>query len=323
MNHIAFSQIITDLPDEIIEAAAAPSYGKPVLRYSLTAIAAGIVLLIAAAVYPKLRMQMPEVNEPPVITAETTVPVTTGSVPTATTFTQTVLTAAPATASAAETVYTVTVTEPVQTAATVTAIVYTTAETAPAETTAEQPETAPPDTGEPAAEPTQTELSAGTTASVQPQTEVLTVSDTLATEQQTVTVPVWKGRIAEASAYTAQTPADCQFSLCPQDVSDWYRMKYGIPADYDLTQHSCLLIEIRTGYTRMAVHGGELTADGLTLYIDRLDQYAENAYIRCSIPVPDGFTLLPEDCRAEYLTAENEAEYLENRIKQPTISIKK
>ena len=303
MNPEQFILIMNNLPDAVIDSANAPVIRqKRKAVFMIPAAAACFLVLIAAAVYPKLQPQKPEVAEPPVIAAETTVPVTTGSEQPVTTGTQSVIT-------------------DVQTTAAVTVTVYTTAVTAPAETTAEQPETE-----EPGTEPPQTEPPADTTLPLQNQTAVIswqTTPDTLATEPQAVTVPVWKGRIAEASAYTEQTPPECQFSICPQDVSDWNRMKYGIPADYDLTQHPCLLIEIRTGYTRMAVHGGELTADGLTLYIDRLDQYAENAYIRCAIPVPDGFTLLPENCRAEYLNAENEAEYLENRIEQPTITIKK
>ena len=73
MNASAFSELLTDISDEYIVSAANPRI-RSVHRYQVTAIAAGIVLLIAAAVYPKLRSQMPEVTEPPaaIITTETT-----------------------------------------------------------------------------------------------------------------------------------------------------------------------------------------------------------------------------------------------------------
>ena len=300
-------ELMNTLPDDMIVKAVHAEYrSRPKLIRFLPAIAACLVIGIFAAVYPKLRMQMPEVTEPPVMTAVTTAAVTTGAEQTSGTLTE-----------SAKVQTTEACTSLTQTQTTAANTVYTTAVTAPEETAVQPTETAPPDTEALTTEPARTERPAETTVFIQTTVEART------TEPQPVTIPIWKARIAEASAYPEQTLPECQFSICPQDVSDWNRLKYGIPADYDLTQHACLLIEIRTGHMRMAVHSGELTEDGLTLYIDRLDQYAENAYIRCAIPVPDGFTLLPEDCRAEYLVAENEAEYLENRIEQPTITIKK
>ncbi|MBR3043290.1 MAG: hypothetical protein IKI45_02270 [Oscillospiraceae bacterium] len=73
MNPITFSEILTDIPDSFIESAAEP-HSKPIRWYRISATAACIVLLIAAAVYPKLRMQAPEITEPPAatVTTETT-----------------------------------------------------------------------------------------------------------------------------------------------------------------------------------------------------------------------------------------------------------
>ena len=74
MNPITFSEILTDIPDSFIESAAEP-HSKPICWYQISAAAACIVLLIAVAVYPKLRMQTPEITEPPAatVTTETTV----------------------------------------------------------------------------------------------------------------------------------------------------------------------------------------------------------------------------------------------------------
>ncbi len=125
MNPSAFSELLTDISDEYIVSAANP-HSKPIRWYQISAIAAGIVLLIAAAVYPKLRMQMPEVTEPPVMTAVTTAAVTTESEQTTGTLTEfakvqttearTSLTRIQTTATI--TVYTTAVTVPPQTAPT-------------------------------------------------------------------------------------------------------------------------------------------------------------------------------------------------------------
>ena len=73
MNANLFSELLTDISDEYIVSAANP-HSKPIRWYQISAAAACIVLLIAAAIYPKLRMQAPEITEPPAatVTAETT-----------------------------------------------------------------------------------------------------------------------------------------------------------------------------------------------------------------------------------------------------------
>ncbi|MCQ2434598.1 MAG: hypothetical protein MJ062_05120 [Oscillospiraceae bacterium] len=77
MNPTTFSELLTDISDEYIVSAANP-HSKPIRWYQVSAIAACIVLLISAAIYPKLRIQTPEITEPPesveeVITTMTTV----------------------------------------------------------------------------------------------------------------------------------------------------------------------------------------------------------------------------------------------------------
>lgn len=67
MNPLKFSEIISDLPDEMIESAAEPRR-KSFPYHILTAAAAGIIMVIAAAIYPKLRMQIPPVTAPPAVT---------------------------------------------------------------------------------------------------------------------------------------------------------------------------------------------------------------------------------------------------------------
>ncbi len=333
MNAVTFSQILTDLPDEILEQAAKPSYGKPVLRYSLPAIAAGIVLLIAAAVYPKLRTELPAVTEPPVQTAVTTAAVTSEAAQTLTTGTYTAVTNA--LTSAASTQAAGTQTDAAQTAA-ATVTVYTTAVTAQQETTARQTETAapaavtetaPPHTAPatPTTESCDVPASEGTDSSpgiidesVRPAAET-----TVQTASLRETVPFWQNiRSVPTSAYM-ETYLNASFRLCPQDANDRLRSLYGIPDDYDLTQHRCLLVNIDSGYTSAAVLGGEMTPDGFVLKVAFLDQYPNQAGVAGAIPLPDAFTLDPEQCRLESVIVKDETEFREMiaKTEPPTIEV--
>ena len=318
MNPSAFSELLTDISDEYIVSAASP-HVKSIHWYQVTAIAAGIVLLIAAAVYPKLRMQVPEVTEPPV-TAVTTAAVTTVSEQT----TGTLTASAKVQTTEARTSLTRT-----QTTATITA--YTTAVTSPEETAVQPTETAPPDTEAPATEPAQTERSAETIVPKQTETAVSTglssaqtTAGTTAAETQPVTVPVWRGSLFPASAPSdvSEIKISCRFQLCSSDISDRKRREYGIPQNYDLRKHQCLLIEIQSGYTAVAVLGGELTPEGLVLNVAFLDQNPDIASVNCAVPLPDDFTVDPKNCRVETVILTDSEEFQEMRVENPVIEIK-
>ena len=130
MNPKSFLGLMSDISDEYIASAANP-HSKSIRWYQVSAIAACIVLLTAIAIYPKLRMQMPEVTEPPAVVTESTAPVTFPAEPAVTTGTAAV--SATARTTKAKTVLT-------QTTAAVT--VYTTAVTEHAKTDAPSVETA-------------------------------------------------------------------------------------------------------------------------------------------------------------------------------------
>ncbi len=75
MNPEQFILMMNDLPDSVIDSANSPVVRpKHKIGYMIPAVAACFIALIAAAVYPKLRMQTPEITEPPaaIVTAETT-----------------------------------------------------------------------------------------------------------------------------------------------------------------------------------------------------------------------------------------------------------
>ena len=317
MNPSAFSELLTDISDEYIVSAASP-HVKSIHWYQVTAIAAGIVLLLAAAVYPKLRMQMPEVTEPPVMTAVTTAAGTTVSEQTTGTL-----------AASAKVQTTEARTSLTRTQTTATVNVDTTAVTTPEETAVQPTETAPPDTDAPATEPVQTECSAETTVPKQTETAVSTglssaqtTAGTTAAETQPVTVPVWRGSLFPPGVPSDVSEISCSFQLCSSDISDRKRKEYGIPQNYDLRKHQCLLIEIQSGYTAVAVLGGELTPEGLVLNVAFLNQNPDIARVNCAIPLPDDFTVDPKNCRVETVILTGSEEFQEMRVENPVIEIK-
>lgn len=75
MNPEQFILMMNDLPDSVIDSANSPVVRpKHKIGYMIPAVAACFIALISAAVYPKLRIQTPEITEPPaaIVTAETT-----------------------------------------------------------------------------------------------------------------------------------------------------------------------------------------------------------------------------------------------------------
>ena len=75
MNPEQFILMMNDLPDAVIDSANSPVVKQNHnIWYMIPAVAACFIALIAAAVYPKLRSQTPEITEPPaeIITTETT-----------------------------------------------------------------------------------------------------------------------------------------------------------------------------------------------------------------------------------------------------------
>ena len=307
MNATVFSELLTDISDEYIVSAAKPHI-RSVHWYQVTAIAAGIVLLIAAAVYPKLRMQMPEVTEPPA-TAETTAAVTTAFGQMMQSVTRTSVQSVTANA---------------QTTAAVTVTVYTTAVTTPAETE-------PPETDAPVNEPPQT---AATTArqaeTAPPETKPEIIPETLPQTKvpaqalqltEPLKAPVWKGiAVREESESPSEPNIDCRFGICPDDANDRLCAEYGIPPEYDLTQHQCLLIDIVSGCQTAAVIAGDASPNGLTLIVAYLNQPSGLCVFRYAVPLPDHFTADPESCRVQYIGSADETEFQMMLTDSPTVN---
>lgn len=81
MNDTDLLAMLDAIPDEFILSAAKPQKRPVHLRYGISALAACLLLVLAAAVYPKLRAQSPPVSPPPAETTITTTPTETTATP--------------------------------------------------------------------------------------------------------------------------------------------------------------------------------------------------------------------------------------------------
>ncbi|MBR5363681.1 MAG: hypothetical protein IK134_10220 [Oscillospiraceae bacterium] len=315
MNAENFMDLLNTLPDDMIVSAVHAEYQRRTLPvWLMPAAAACLIIGIAVAVYPKLRMQKPPVAEPVISVTETTVAQMTTNIQTQTDAPETKTTAQTANTmtQAATDSRTSAVTEPV---------------TQPAET--EMPKT------EPVTQPTTPEPHTETVPPVVttvPDNQDATEPESTHTEHQVEmveAVQVWQGEMTRpemASDPESEPQIRCIFSIfnrsepdMDMNMIDDIKNQYGIPENYDLTKNQCLLIRLETEYADTAVTGGTLTADGLVLYVACRNQKEPLTDIYCAAPLPEGITVEPENCRAEYQIYENESE--KPKVKNPLIQI--
>lgn len=290
MNPKSFLGMMSDISDEYIVSAANP-HSKPIRWYQVSAIAACIVLLMAAAIYPKLRIQTPEIAVPPESVAE--VITTTTSVP-----------------ESAEHSETQTATSPIQTTFnSVTATVNTTASGVNSATVTETAASVQTDVPT-ATNPAQTDAAVVTDP---PKTDA-PITQTAVTIETTdspdipviIEIPLWKG-IVEYPERVSESHLYSRFSLSTGDMDAWMRTLYGIPQDYDLTQNRCLLIDIDTFYSNAVIIDCQPTPNGLTLIVAYLEDGTKlNKTIHYAMPIPDNMTLEPDNCNANYLEMTDE-----------------
>ena len=315
MNAENFMDLLNTLPDDMIVSAVHAKYQRRALPvWLMPAAAACLIIGIAAAVYPKLRIQKPPVIEPAVSVTETTGTQMTTDIRT--------LTDAPETKPTAHTESAVT------------------AGSTAAEAEIKHTETVPPDsqpvTQQTAAEiqdipdrtqqtetHTETEPPVLTTAPTTP-TETISETRTVIQIEAPEAVPVWQGeemRPESASDPMSAPQIRCRFRLTAPDtdMDSGIRRQYGIPADFDLTKTQCLLIQVETEYADTAVTGGTLSADGLVLHVACRNQKTPLTDICYTVPLPEGITVEPENCRAEYQIYEDDTG--KPQIDQPMIQI--
>lgn len=292
MNPTTFLGMMSDISDEYIVSAANP-HSKSIHWYQVSAIAACIVLLISAAIYPKLRMQTPEITEPPaaIVTTETTAQ-----------------TAAETTTMTVYATYTTAVRQDATHQTTAATVSQTVTETVTDAFT----------------DPVETQTDS--VSELQPQTEPTMIStaitETVQQQSETMTVPLWKGSVSSPSEILLNEPQNfnCLFRRFPFEQPDPFfeipsrydrlREEFSIPQDFDLTQEPLLDITIITGYKDTAITGCHYTQNGLKLTVSYLKTNEISEYtVRYAIPLPENLTVEPENCTVEYVALTDESEY--------------
>ena len=289
MNPEQFILMMNDLPDSVIDSANSPVVRpKHKIGYMIPAVAACFIALISAAVYPKLRIQAPEITEPPAAIATTAATVQSTAETTAMTSHTTAVsrtTARSATGTTAIPVLTETMTvmdtepDPVQT-----------------DIRTESRQEAEPSTETSAVtESVQQEISESTT---------LTIPD----EPHTETVPIWIGR----SFYQETAPKPhmkCRFDFFWENgikeetafTKQRIFAEYGIPEDIELTDYRLAFFGILSGYRNTTLTGGELSEDELVLHISYSEEPSYvNEIIPFAVLIPEGYVTEAENCHAEY-----------------------
>ncbi|MBR6718598.1 MAG: hypothetical protein IKI77_09700 [Oscillospiraceae bacterium] len=296
MNTIELSELLNELPDEmIVTAVRGASRRRIMLIRTLPAIAACLVIGLTAAIYPKLRTQTPEITEPPAAI---------------------VTTAATVRSTAETTAETTAVTSPT------TAVSRTTARSATGAT--EIPvltETVAVTDTEP--DPVQTDIRTESRQETEPAIVTTVMTETEPQHSETLTVPLWKGdTLCSASEIIIDEEPNfsCLFRRLPFEQPDPFfaltgqyeilREEFSIPQDFDLTQEPLLDITIITGYRDTAVTGCRYTQNGLKLTISYLKTNEVSEYtVRYAIPLPENLTVEPQNCTAEYVAVTDKSEY--------------
>ncbi len=292
MNPKSFLGMMSDISDEYIVSAANP-HSKSIHWYQVSAIAACIVLLISAAIYPKLRIQTPEITEPPaaIVTTETTAQ-----------------TAAETTTMTVYATYTTAVRQDATHQTTAATVSQTVTETVTDAFT----------------DPVETQTDS--VSELQPQTEPTMIStaitETVQQQPETMTVPLWKGSVSSPSELIIDEEPNfsCLFRSFPFEQPDPFfeipsqydrlREEFSIPQDFDLTQEPLLDITIITGYKDTAVTGCRYTQNGLNLTVSYLKTNEISEYtVRYAIPLPENLKVEPENCTVEYVALTDESEY--------------
>ena len=310
MNEWDLSRLLNQLPDDMLTSVYTSKHvTRKKIWYITSPIAACLILIISAAIYPKLRIRTPEITKPPESVAEVITTTTSVSESAEHSETQPAIlpiqtTFAPVTVTANTTAY-------ISTSIAI-------SETA-VQTATELPETNAHTETEPLT--TKQPISTKPQQTTQPTTTEITLPVT--TASQSITVPLWKGSVSNSSSkliIDEEPNFSCLFRRLPFEQPDPFfelsnqyerlREEYSIPQDFDLTQEPLLDITIITRYKDTAITGCHYTQNGLKLTVSYLKTNEVSEYmVRYAIPLPDNLTVEPENCTVEYIAVTDESEY--------------
>ena len=311
MNGEELYALLQDLPDDFITETVVPYRKHRIsLRVIIPAIAACLAVVIAAAVYPNIRMQKPDITADSAIITETAAlstistanQQTTGSASvtqtaadsktTAKTTSAAVTTDPPKQETAAEAVTTPTAAQTAMSETQPTAGTQSTGNTAVTRIAAEavttpataqtamsetQPTAGTQNTGNTAVTRAATEIPVSETADAQSGQEIIEIPDTRASSEdrpESITIPVWSQKpIREEGVPEIMTPPNstkCSFSVMHQ-AEALNQQTRELLGSFDFEKNDCLVCHLYTNCAAVTATGAAMQNNTLSVQMNCVD----------------------------------------------------
>lgn len=327
MNGEELYALLQDLPDDFITETVVPYRKRRIsLRVIIPAIAACLAVVIAAAVYPKIRMQKPDITADPAIITETAALSTMSTAIQQTTGSASVTqTAADSKTTAKTTSAAVTTNQPEQETAAEAVTTPAAAQTAMSEpqTTAGTQNTGNTAVTRIAAEAEITPATAAQTAMSETQPtadaqsgqEIIEIPDTPASSEdrpESITIPVWSQKpIREEGVPEIMTPpnsAKCSFSVMLQ-AEALNQQTRELLGSFDFEKNDCLVCHLYTNCAAVTATGAAMQNNTLSVQMNCVDaaKYQPTYEMQILLGIPKSLAVSQAQCRTEltHSTAEN------------------
>lgn len=284
MNGEELYALLQDLPDDFITEAVVPYRKRRIsLRVIIPAIAACLAVVIAAAVYPKIRMQKPDITADPAIITETAALSTISTAIHQTTGSASVTQTAADSKTTAKTTSAAVTTDP------------------PKQETAAEAEITPATAAQPAMSETQP------TADAQSGQKIIEIPDTQTSSEdrpESITIPVWSQKpIREEGAPEIMTPpnsAKCSFSVMHQ-AEALNQQTRELLGSFDFEKNDCLVCHLYTNCAAVTATGAEMQNNTLSVQMNCVDaaKYQPTYEMQILLGIPKSLAVSPAQCRTE------------------------
>ena len=329
MNGEELYALLQDLPDDFITEAVVPYRKRRIsLRVIIPAIAACLAVVIAAAVYPKIRMQKPDITADPAIITETAALSTISTAIQQTTGSASVTqTAADSKTTAKTTSAAVTTDPPKQETAAEAVTTPAAAQTAMSET---QPTAGTQNTGNTAVTRAATEIPVSETADAQAGQETIEIPDTRASSEdrpESITIPVWSQKpIREEGVPEIMTPPNstkCSFSVMHQ-AEALNQQTRELLGSLNFEKNDCLVCHLYTNCAAVTATGAEMQNNTLSVQMNCVDaaKYQPTYEMQILLGIPKSLAVSPAQCRTELTHTSgnpNEAESIQPQPESITL----
>lgn len=319
MNGEELYALLQELPDDFITEAVVPYRKRRIsLRVIIPAIAACLAVVIAAAVYPKIRMQKPDITaDPPIITETAALSTISTAIHQTTGSASVTQTAADSKTTAKTTSAAVTTNQPEQETAAEAVTTPAAAQTAMSEP---QPTAGTQDTGNTAvtriaaeaeitpATAAQTAMSeTQPTADAQSGQKIIEIPDTQTSSEdrpESITIPVWSQKpIREEGVPEIMTPPNstkCSFSVMHQ-AEALNQQTRELLGSFDFEKNDCLVCHLYTNCAAVTATGAEMQNNTLSVQMNCVDaaKYQPTYEMQILLGIPKSLAVSPAQCRTE------------------------